>query len=114
MKIFERTIPKVGTITYKLGENAEDNFKIIDEADPKDIWFHVHNQPSCHVIATIPEGIDRKNIKYIITQGALVLKENSKFKSVKKLEIVYARIKNVTKTEPVGSVNVTEETIIKI
>ena len=34
----------------EIGQNKQDNFDIINSADLKDIWFHVSDIPSCHVI----------------------------------------------------------------
>jgi predicted ribosome quality control (RQC) complex YloA/Tae2 family protein len=92
-------------IEFRIGKNAQDNFDIIDAADPDDLWFHVENQASCHVIANIAnEDLNKKAIQTIIKRGALICKQNSTFKSVKNLSIIYTKIKNVQKTDTVGSV----------
>lgn len=36
--------------TIIIGENAKDNWNIIDMADQNDIWFHINNIPSPHII----------------------------------------------------------------
>ena len=82
MKIKLRDIPALQQeIVYKIGENSKDNFVIIDNSLPTDLWFHIEGCSSCHVIASIPQDIklDKKQLRQIIKQGALVCKENSKY-----------------------------------
>jgi predicted ribosome quality control (RQC) complex YloA/Tae2 family protein len=93
-------------IVFKIGENSQDNFDIIDDSLPDDIWFHVNNLPSAHVIASIPLGkkLDKKQLGKIITQGAVICKQYSRYASQKNLNIIYTKIKFVKKTETLGSV----------
>jgi predicted ribosome quality control (RQC) complex YloA/Tae2 family protein len=108
MIIKEVFIPKLNLdITFVIGQNAAENFQIIDDSQPNDLWFHVTEFPSCHVIAKINDimdSINRKDIKYIVKQGAILCKQHSKYKSVKNLDINYTEISNVQKTSVVGSV----------
>ena len=81
MKIEKKHIPSLKQdIDFNIGQNAQDNFDIIDISQPTDIWFHLQGTSSCHVIAIIPENmkLDKKQKKQIITQGALICKQNSK------------------------------------
>ena len=110
-------IPAVNrTITFIIGENAQDNFDIIDNAKHNDIWFHVHNESSCHVIASIPtdEKFNKKQINKIVIQGACICKKNSKFNSSKDLQIVYSNVCNVVKTHITGQVQVVNAKYITI
>jgi predicted ribosome quality control (RQC) complex YloA/Tae2 family protein len=104
-------------IKFFIGGNAKENFEIIDLAKPDDLWFHVDDLPSCHVIASISDIIDnksKKDIRYIVKQGALLCKKYSKYKSVSELPITYTYISNVHKTDIIGSVITTNSKIIKI
>ena len=94
------------TITYKIGQNAQDNFDIIDEADPEEFWFHVNNAPSAHILVTIPQEWDKKAQQYLIKKGAELAKQHSSSKSEKDVSIVYTKIKNVTKTDIIGQVHI--------
>ena len=131
MRIVTRYIPSCDeTVVYKVGKNAKNNFEIIDESHPEDIWFHLSNDSSCHVIAVmnfdhynnIHNGVtdpEQMNLRYkfkledlnnkqktqIIKQGALICKQYSnKYKSQKNVEVIYTNIENVSKTNIVGSV----------
>jgi len=103
-------------IVFRIGENSQDNFDIIDLSNPQDIWFHVSNLASEHVIATIPtdKNIDKKQLNKIIIQGAVLCKQYSKHSSNKNLPIVYAKIKDVEKTEKVGCVTTSFSKIVII
>ena len=96
------------SVTYKIGENAQENDSLIDQAAPDDLWFHVYNKKSCHVIACLPEKIDKKNIKYIVSQGAVLCKQFS-YPSEKNLAIVFTRRKYIEKTDIPGLVFIPEE-----
>lgn len=108
--------PNIGGIDveYFIGKSAKENFDIIDAAEPHHIWFHIAGQPSGHVIATIPESIDRKDRVYIIKQGAVLCKQYSKFASMKNVEIVYTFVKDLQKGDRLGSVIVQNEKTISI
>jgi len=97
---------KATEVTFLVGTCAQDNFDAIDISDPDDIWFHVRDFSSCHVIAKIPTGekLDKKMIRLIVKQGALLCKHESRYGSTKNLAIIYTKVKNVQKTDIVGSV----------
>lgn len=100
-------------ITFHVGKSAAGNFEIIDNADENDLWFHIDNESSAHVVASIPENMDRKKLKYIVKQGAILCKQNSRFKKVP-TDVIYTKIKNIEKTSIVGMVRVTDGKIVRI
>lgn len=121
MKVIERFIePLNSTFRFIVGQNAKDNFDIIDKADKNDYWFHVYNESSCHVICdlstyTADAALDKKELRYVLKQGAVICKENfSKHKSNRDLTIVYTQIKNVVKTKVVGMVSLSESKTIRV
>jgi predicted ribosome quality control (RQC) complex YloA/Tae2 family protein len=102
-------------ITFYLGENQQENFDVIDLGKLDDIWFHANNTSSCHVVAVIPEGTDRKDLRYIIKIGAILCKSNTnKLKTLKNVEIMYSHIKNVIKTNIPGCVKIANKNIITV
>jgi predicted ribosome quality control (RQC) complex YloA/Tae2 family protein len=110
------TFPNIGglEVEYYIGKSAKENFDIIDLAEPHHIWFHIAGQPSGHVIAAIPDNLDRKARVYIVKQGAVLCKQYSKFASLKNVEIVYAFVKDLQKGDRLGSVTVQNEKTITI
>ena len=118
MKMFTRYIPSIKeTIIYKKGRNAQDNFDLIDASKDNDIWFHIYGESSAHVVACIHDleiSLDKKQLRDIVKQGAVICKEQSSCKSHKNVNIVYTKIKNVEKSTPVGTVSIYDGKLIKI
>ena len=46
------------SIIFKVGENAEDNWKIILAADRNSWWLHADNCPSTHIIIDTDEVLE--------------------------------------------------------
>ena len=109
-------IPKLKiNITFYVGENAQENFDIIDIAHENDLWFHLNDYTSCHVVGIINHlELNKKELIYIIKQGAILCKKNSKYKSEKKISIIYTNISNVIKTKIIGTVSLSKIKLIEI
>ena len=99
--------------SYKIfvGDNANENNQLVYESGNYDIWLHLEDYPSCHVIIKNKpfEYKDLKNSKLIknkklITRGACLCKSNSKYKHEENINIIYTYCKNVILTEKIGEV----------
>jgi len=104
-------------VTFWIGTSKEDNDGMIDKASPNDIWFHVNNSSSCHVICRMIdcENISKKGTKYIVKMGALLCKNNTnKWKTTKGVDFVYCTVKHLTKTDIVGCVSVSNGKYITV
>ena len=103
-------------LSCSIGKNAEHNSEIISLSSPDDLWFHLDNYPSAHVILHIPDGIllNKKNKHKIVVQGAVLCKANSNKKSDKNVCICYAPIKHVHLTDIPGQVTLSEKKTILI
>lgn len=86
-------------ILFYLGTSAVENHQLIDEADENDWWFHLNDYPSGHCIVKV-EKLDREMIIY----ASQIVKEYSKLKNNKKVEVIYTQIKNIRKTKTLGEV----------
>lgn len=86
-----------------LGENSRDNWDIIDISSQNDMWFHLDNVPSPHVILKITNNKKKINKQTIIYCCSLC-KENSKYCNHKKITAIYTEIKNISKGKEIGSV----------
>jgi predicted ribosome quality control (RQC) complex YloA/Tae2 family protein len=95
-----------------VGQNAKENWQLIEIAEPFDLWFHLDDKSSGHVIIKeIFNGNknmcrDSKYFGYpyeIIIKGAEYCKSQSKYK-MSKVTIVYTTIENIKKGKDVGSV----------
>ena len=105
-------------ILYTVGGNAQENHDIIDAAQPDDIWFHISNQPSCHVIASMPTDriISKPELHRILKQGALICIQHSNIVVSKsnKTDVEWTRIENVTKMDIPGKVLAEKVRIISV
>ena len=102
-------------ITFYIGQKQSENFDVIDKGTDDDLWFHANEISSCHVVAILPEDINKKELKYIIKMGALLCKQNTnKLKSLHDVEILYTQIKNIEKTNVPGCVKIKNTKRIKI
>ena len=102
----------ISNITYYIGKNAQGNNDIIDMAKPNDIWLHVDNVPSGHVIISIPDNITKDELRHIIKVGANLCK--STIKNNTKIKVVYTKVCNINKTNILGCVQITDEKYILI
>ena len=92
----------------KIGQNAKDNDKIISDAKQTDIWFHLSAYPSAHVIIECSEEYPIDNI--MINYCANLVKQNTKYKNIPKLKVIYKKIKGVQMTEIPGTVTLSGKT----
>ena len=104
---------KIGDIVYYffIGQNAKENWNLIDNSKPDDMWFHLDDFPSTHVVVSQDSTL-HSEIYYpnqIIALGSNYCKSHSKKKNELKIKIVYTHIKNITKGKEVGSVFTSNE-----
>jgi len=98
-------------ITFLVGRDKSENSDLLDYASQNDLWFHASETSSCHVVAlleiskTDKKTFDKKSLKYIIKQGALLCKRyTTKLSKEKDVKIIYTTIQNVKKTNIAGMV----------
>lgn len=103
-------------IDFRLGQNAKENFELIDDSQPQDLWFHIHQVPSTHVVVHIPpdQKYDKKALHKIVIQGALLCKQNSKYRSAKDITIMYTTVEHVEKELKIGTVFVKKYKTVKV
>lgn len=115
MKIFTH---KIGDIEYdiSIGSNAKENWDLIDNSYLEDLWFHLDEYPSAHVVikqkTNFPNEIYYSN--QIIQIASNYCKSNSKYKNLHKVKIVYTQIKNLKKGKEVGSVIISKPSYINV
>lgn len=82
-----------------IGQNAEENHKIIKNASPSDLWFHVSNFPSAHVIL---QPFTKK--PKLIYQAALASKLRSKMAKFHNVQVVYTPVENLIPSTKAGEI----------
>jgi predicted ribosome quality control (RQC) complex YloA/Tae2 family protein len=100
--------------SIKVGENAQENWDLIDSSSQNDLWFHVKSHPSCHVVLSMGDINIKKIDQQVIKYCASLCKDGSKLKNYQNIKIMYTYIKNVKKSTDVGSVTTTNSKTISI
>ena len=84
--------------TIIIGENAQDNWDIID-FESEYIWLHLNSFPSCHVI------IKNTNINNnILLYAAQLFKHYTKYRNLKNVKVCYTKCNNLKKGSDIGSI----------
>lgn len=102
-------------LEIKIGENAQENWDLIETSSKMDIWFHLDKYPSAHVVVIIPQNKKIEDISSsTISYASSLCKENSKQNKHSKICIMYTYIKYVKKGDKVGSVYTSHTRVKKI
>jgi predicted ribosome quality control (RQC) complex YloA/Tae2 family protein len=86
-------------VKYIIGENAHDNWDILDKSDPSDYFFHLSSFPSCYVIMET-ENPTTSMLEY----GAFLCKNSGKYKNLRHVKIDYCKCSNLSKGSKPGEV----------
>jgi len=88
--------------TIRVGRNKEENSQILDSSQENDMWIHLSNFPSGHGVIANP-----KNIKIphkVLKRACCLVKQYSKYSSIKKIDFDITQIKYLAKTKHKGQV----------
>jgi predicted ribosome quality control (RQC) complex YloA/Tae2 family protein len=90
-------------ITYniKIGRSAIENTELVKNASKSDIWFHLSDSPSCHVVLDCMIKLNQVP-RQVISRCAHLCKMHSKM--LAKSKVIYTQIENVQITKIPGQV----------
>jgi predicted ribosome quality control (RQC) complex YloA/Tae2 family protein len=91
------------TYVIFIGQNKNENSFLVSSAHEDDVWFHVEDMPSCHVILRHIIGV-KKFPKQVIKRCAYLCKIHSKAKTLSRCNIIYTNISNIATTNVIGEV----------
>ena len=91
-------------LIFNIGKNAQDNWYLIDHSVAGDIWIHLHNHPSGHVIIEKTKEITDEHILY----GCELCKEHSKLKHKRGVKCSVLDRKYIKKGKAKGEVKLLE------
>ena len=80
-----------------VGKNAQDNWDIVRNANQNDLWFHVDKTSSASVVLD-SKYITASNIR----DAANLCKQNSKFRDMNRVKVVYCPVRNIHFGNSVG------------
>lgn len=115
MKVIKKYIPSLKRdIEYIVGEVHQDNFDMVDKSHGDDIWFNVQGFSVGNVIVRIyGMNLDKRQLRQIILQGAILCKQQSKYYFMSNLVVLYNNVNKLVKTESVG-IFISKDSKIKI
>lgn len=90
----------IDNIDCKIGNNKQENWKLLDESRDSNLFFHLSSFPSCYVILECDQYPNDK----IINECASYCKNNTKYKNLKDVKVDYCLCSNVIKGENVGEI----------
>ena len=85
----------------KIGRSAAENTELVKNANKSDIWFHLSDSPSCHVVLTCETKLNQIN-RQVISHCAYLCKMHSK--TSHNCKVIYTQIENVQATRIPGQV----------
>ena len=99
------------SFTIIIGRNAKENWKILDQANKEDLWVHLNDYASPHII--IKKVYNYKLKPKDIKLAGMLCKQYSRYKKYTDIEYCYTKVKNVKKGKQVGEVILDIEPNIK-
>ena len=86
-----------------IGRNAKGNDQIVRQASQKDIWFHIDNLSSPHLIIKMSDKLFPP--KETLIECAVILKSYKKsISEFQKVNIIYTLVSNIKLTKVLGQV----------
>ena len=107
MKIIEKDYGRV-----IIGQNKNENVKIIQNSNKEDLWFHLKDYPSCHIVVQNKRLLSESELKDV---SWMVVNNTNKYKDFINLKISHCLIKDIIICKnPVGSVLLRRYEIIQL
>ena len=94
---------KIDDYDVKIGQSAKENWKILDESEETDVFFHLNQLPSCYVI--IRNDSDDYPDFQIIKKACSLCLENTKYRNLRNVKVDYTFCSNLKKGKILGEVN---------
>ncbi len=86
----------------KVGRTKEENAQLIDISKENDIWVHLSDFPSGHAVISNPN--EKKIPRKVLKRACCLVKQYSKYSSMKKISFDLTQIKYLEKTKNKGQV----------
>jgi predicted ribosome quality control (RQC) complex YloA/Tae2 family protein len=98
-------------VSFILGSNSKENWRILEDAEEDDIWVHLHDHPSPYVII-------KKRSTYVETHelnyAGMLCKSHSKLKDVKHVKMTFLKVRYVMKGRRSGEAKLLRAPDVKL
>jgi len=88
--------------TCRSGQNAKENWQLLDQAENHHIFLHLSSFSSGYVILNYDE--DTKLSPHMLHTAAQICKNNTKYKKMQNIKIDWCRCDNLKKGDVIGEV----------
>ena len=92
--------------TIKIGKCRKENDALVRSSLPTDMWFHLANVPSCHVVVSNYSKDLKELPKQVIKRCACLCIAHSKPASKKNIPVSYTHVTNLINTSVLGQVKI--------
>jgi predicted ribosome quality control (RQC) complex YloA/Tae2 family protein len=97
--------------TCKIGQNAKENWTLLEDIEDNFLFFHLSDYPSCYIIIEYDLA---ENPPYdLIKFGAILCKSHTKYRDIKNIKVDWTRCKNIKKGKKTGEIYYKELSSIK-
>jgi len=87
--------------TIRIGQNKQENWKLLDNSQPNNIWFHLIDRPSPYVVLDTSSNINQIP-RNVLHRCGILCKMRSSSRSENNCFVHYNYVKMVRKGEFVG------------
>ena len=84
----------------RLGQNANENWSLLDNAREHHLFFHLSSFPSGYVIIEY----EKEHTSFMIDTAAQICKNGSKYKNCNDVKVDWCRCDNLKKSDKIGEV----------
>jgi hypothetical protein len=102
LDLFKMKIEQFENFICKSGQNAKENWNLLDQAKNHHVFLHLSSFPSGYVILEYDE--DSKLSQFMLHTAAQICKNNTKYKKMKNIKIDWCRCDNLKKGDMIGEV----------
>ena len=92
---------KIDDYTIVIGGNAQENDELVKGSAPNDIWLHLENMSSAHIVIRTD---DKEVPKRVINMAASLYSQYCPKKVMGRYNVIWTEIKNVKSTKTKGCV----------
>lgn len=87
--------------TVVIGQNRHENWRLLDDADPRDIWFHANGSSSAYAILYAP---DADVVPYSVVKFCA--------EHIDSNDVIYTRVSNLRKGKKIGEAVILDTKLI--
>jgi predicted ribosome quality control (RQC) complex YloA/Tae2 family protein len=98
-------------VSFILGSNSKENWRILEDAEDHDTWVHLHDHPSPYVIIKKQSSeVETHELDY----AGMLCKSHSKLKDVERVKMTFLKVRYVVKGKRSGEAKLLRAPDVKL